>query len=110
MYKYGRHEANAELLARCTEALRGEKAEVDADGNPTDWTIIGGVRLGQSLIVKAPDGSPMFEVSTRPIDKTIENLDVVYPVLVLKGPDGEILKLTLDFTRRLGWSNQLEQA
>lgn len=99
-------EARKRLLEACTQALTGESQDVDAEGNPTPWVCIGGVRLGQSLIVKDPIGSPIFEILTRPIDKTIEDLDAVYPVLVLKGDNGEIWKVTLDFTRRLQWSNQ----
>jgi len=96
------------LVDSVMDALRGETPLGGAD---TGWLLIGGVKIGQTLIVKSLDGVPLLTVNVDPIPGVpLEEPNAVYPVLLKRGPEGDVQRVSVDFTRRMEYSNQPDQA
>jgi hypothetical protein len=63
--------------------------------------------MGSKASVRTPLGAPMFEITLNPAAGV--ECDGIYPVLIKRGQDDQIERLTIDFTRTLEYSNLSER-
>jgi hypothetical protein len=94
----------SEVVQAFSHALQGE---TPASGADSGWVLIGGIKMGSKASVRTPLGQPMFEMTLTPAPGT--EADGIYPVLVKRGSDDQIERLTIDFTRTLEYSNLSEK-
>jgi len=85
-----------------TGALKGETVLDDG------WVLIGGIKLGTAILVKADDGTPLFDLALRVRPGAVQDYgkNAVYPVILKRNSEGVVEKVLVDFTSEMDMSNQ----
>ena len=93
-----------QLVDLFSQALSGETS---AEGEDSSWVQIGGIKFGQTALVKSPLGEALFTINIEAASPSIksEHANIVYPVIVKRSEDGGVDRISIDFTRHLAYSN-----
>jgi hypothetical protein len=93
------------LVDNFHDALTGE---VPLQGDDSGWVMIGGIKLGTTITIKSDDGSPLFDVTLSARPRISQDFDpqAIYPVLLKRGEDGRVERVTVNFTSVMEYSNQ----
>jgi len=85
------------------------KDEVPLEGEDSGWVMIGGIKLGTTIVIKSDDGAALFELSLRARPGVTQDFDPngIYPVLLKRGEDGSVERISVNFTSPMEYSNQL---
>jgi hypothetical protein len=93
-----------DVVTKFSQALSGETLLADSD-----WLVIGGIRLNQDSTIKTPLGVPMLKVRLESLNGVVDD-GSIYPVMIKRGHDDEIVKVMIDFSERLDYANLSEKS
>ena len=94
-----REQGQLELVKGFEAALKGESPADQEDG----WVMSGSIGNLQTWVYREPNGLELLKVSLQVLSPDVDP-DAAFPVLVQRNPEGDLAKVTLDFTRRSTYS------